>query len=151
MTFLITFSLVLKNIWVFFKQFSWEWDCWSLLDSVGICCPRRSARTTWVSRLHVYRSCNNIWTRWKNWGAKRLYHTNSNSNYAKWWWWNIIKTLSAILHLCTFNSDWSSFLNFFCADITHPTPDLTGYITEGQIYIDRQLHNRQVGYVETFG
>ncbi|MBA0624064.1 hypothetical protein Godav_009473, partial [Gossypium davidsonii] len=28
-------------------------------------------------------------------------------------------------------------------DITHPTPDLTGYITEGQIYIDRQLHNRQ--------
>ncbi|GFS34666.1 ATPase, V1 complex, subunit B protein [Actinidia rufa] len=27
--------------------------------------------------------------------------------------------------------------------ITHPTPDLTGYITEGQIYIDRQLHNRQ--------
>ncbi|KAK4803774.1 hypothetical protein SAY86_003591 [Trapa natans] len=30
------------------------------------------------------------------------------------------------------------------ADITHPTPDLTGYITEGQIYIDRQLHNRQI-------
>lgn len=30
-------------------------------------------------------------------------------------------------------------------DITHPTPDLTGYITEGQIYIDRQLYNRQVG------
>ena len=29
-------------------------------------------------------------------------------------------------------------------DITHPIPDLTGYITEGQIYIDRQLHNRQV-------
>ncbi|KAF2322687.1 hypothetical protein GH714_028592 [Hevea brasiliensis] len=28
-------------------------------------------------------------------------------------------------------------------DITHPTPDLTGYITEGQIYIDRQLYNRQ--------
>merc|ERR1719515_225839 len=25
-------------------------------------------------------------------------------------------------------------------DITHPIPDLTGYITEGQIYIDRQLH-----------
>ena len=31
------------------------------------------------------------------------------------------------------------------ADITHPIPDLTGYITEGQIYVDRQLHNRQVG------
>merc|ERR1711994_57878 len=28
-------------------------------------------------------------------------------------------------------------------DITHPIPDLTGYITEGQIYVDRQLHNRQ--------
>jgi len=29
-------------------------------------------------------------------------------------------------------------------DITHPIPDLTGYITEGQIYVERQLHNRQV-------
>jgi len=29
-------------------------------------------------------------------------------------------------------------------DITHPIPDLTGYITEGQIFIDRQLYNRQV-------
>lgn len=29
-------------------------------------------------------------------------------------------------------------------DITHPIPDLTGYITEGQIYIERQLHNRQI-------
>lgn len=29
-------------------------------------------------------------------------------------------------------------------DITHPIPDLTGFITEGQIYIDRQLHNRQI-------
>ncbi|RWW40400.1 hypothetical protein BHE74_00054192 [Ensete ventricosum] len=36
---------------------------------------------------------------------------------------------------------------YFCTDITHPTPDLTGYITEGQIYIDRQLHNRQVMYM----
>lgn len=26
-------------------------------------------------------------------------------------------------------------------DITHPIPDLTGYITEGQIYIDRHLYN----------
>jgi vacuolar-type H+-ATPase subunit B/Vma2 len=32
----------------------------------------------------------------------------------------------------------------FYLDITHPIPDLTGYITEGQIYVDRQLHNRQV-------
>jgi len=29
-------------------------------------------------------------------------------------------------------------------DITHPIPDLTGYITEGQVYIDRQIHNRQI-------
>eukprot|EP01121_Diplochlamys_sp_Union-15-3_P006192 TRINITY_DN166_c0_g1_i2.p1 TRINITY_DN166_c0_g1~~TRINITY_DN166_c0_g1_i2.p1 ORF type:complete len:514 (+),score=113.17 TRINITY_DN166_c0_g1_i2:34-1542(+) len=29
-------------------------------------------------------------------------------------------------------------------DITHPIPDLTGYITEGQIYIDRQIYNRQI-------
>lgn len=29
-------------------------------------------------------------------------------------------------------------------DITHPIPDLTGYITEGQIFVDRQLSNRQI-------
>ncbi|GIQ88819.1 hypothetical protein KIPB_011158, partial [Kipferlia bialata] len=29
-------------------------------------------------------------------------------------------------------------------DITHTVPDLTGYITEGQIFIDRQLRNRDV-------
>ncbi|KAM3136906.1 hypothetical protein pb186bvf_010991 [Paramecium bursaria] len=29
-------------------------------------------------------------------------------------------------------------------DITHPIPDLTGYITEGQIFIDRQLNNKQI-------
>nr|XP_014351592.1 PREDICTED: V-type proton ATPase subunit B, kidney isoform [Latimeria chalumnae] len=29
-------------------------------------------------------------------------------------------------------------------DITHPIPDLTGFITEGQVYVDRQLHNRQI-------
>ncbi len=33
---------------------------------------------------------------------------------------------------------------FRYTDITHPIPDLTGYITEGQIYVDRQLHNRQI-------
>jgi len=50
-----------------------------------------------------------------------------------------------------FNYDWLSLLNLYYTDITHPTPDLTGYITEGQIYIDRQLHNRQVGYIDGFG
>jgi V/A-type H+-transporting ATPase subunit B len=29
-------------------------------------------------------------------------------------------------------------------DITHPIPDLTGYITEGQIYIDRGLHQKGI-------
>lgn len=29
-------------------------------------------------------------------------------------------------------------------DITHPIPDLTGYITEGQIIVDRNLYNRQI-------
>jgi V-type H+-transporting ATPase subunit B len=29
-------------------------------------------------------------------------------------------------------------------DITHPIPDLTGYITEGQVFVDRQLDNRQI-------
>jgi V/A-type H+-transporting ATPase subunit B len=29
-------------------------------------------------------------------------------------------------------------------DITHPIPDLTGYITEGQIVLSRELHNRNV-------
>jgi len=29
-------------------------------------------------------------------------------------------------------------------DITHPIPDLTGYITEGQIVVDRELHARGI-------
>merc|ERR1711959_111016 len=29
-------------------------------------------------------------------------------------------------------------------DITHPIPDLTGYITEGQVFVSRPLHNRQI-------
>src|SRR5438093_455673 len=29
-------------------------------------------------------------------------------------------------------------------DVTHPIPDLTGYITEGQIYIDRGLHRKGI-------
>merc|ERR1712227_533551 len=29
-------------------------------------------------------------------------------------------------------------------DITHPIPDLTGYITEGQIAVERKLHNKQI-------
>ena len=29
-------------------------------------------------------------------------------------------------------------------DVTHPIPDLTGYITEGQIYLARNLHNQGI-------
>ena len=29
-------------------------------------------------------------------------------------------------------------------DITHPIPDLTGYITEGQLVLDRQLHGQSI-------
>lgn len=29
-------------------------------------------------------------------------------------------------------------------DITHPVPDLTGYITEGQIVLSRELHNKSI-------
>jgi V-type H+-transporting ATPase subunit B len=29
-------------------------------------------------------------------------------------------------------------------DITHPIPDLTGYITEGQIFVDRALYNKGI-------
>lgn len=29
-------------------------------------------------------------------------------------------------------------------DLTHPVPDLTGYITEGQIVMDRKLHGRRI-------
>ncbi len=29
-------------------------------------------------------------------------------------------------------------------DITHPIPDLTGYITEGQIFVDRGLYNKGI-------
>ena len=43
---------------------------------------------------------------------------------------------------------WNIKFSFFLyIDITHPIPDLTGYITEGQIYVDRQLHNRQVSKI----
>ncbi len=30
-------------------------------------------------------------------------------------------------------------------DVTHPIPDLTGYITEGQFVLDRNLHQKKIG------
>ena len=29
-------------------------------------------------------------------------------------------------------------------DVTHPIPDLTGYITEGQIFLSRQIYNKGI-------
>ena len=49
-----------------------------------------------------------------------------------------------IIHLPKYHITSLHLLLNSLLDITHPIPDLTGYITEGQIYIDRQLHNRQV-------
>ncbi len=49
-----------------------------------------------------------------------------------------------VFKCCTILTCFAGDLLDLCADITHPIPDLTGYITEGQIYVDRQLHNRQI-------
>ena len=29
-------------------------------------------------------------------------------------------------------------------DVSHPVPDITGFITEGQIYIEKSLHNKKI-------
>ena len=39
---------------------------------------------------------------------------------------------------------WFPILTMPDDDITHPIPDLTGYITEGQVFVDWALHNRQI-------
>ncbi|KAM7266105.1 hypothetical protein ACFE04_019489 [Oxalis oulophora] len=43
-----------------------------------------------------------------------------------------------------YNEAYECGILFHFPNITHPTPYLTGYITQGQIYIDRQLHNQQI-------
>ena len=45
-----------------------------------------------------------------------------------------METYSTVSHLALIDD----------TDITHPIPDLTGYITEGQIFVDRQLYNKGV-------
>lgn len=70
-----------------------------------------------------------------------------------WWTWLGLATL--VFHLVSWSRPlgvkacfWVLWVwEILCADITHPIPDLTGYITEGQIYVDRQLQNRQVSWV----
>ncbi|KAJ3605102.1 hypothetical protein NHX12_027152 [Muraenolepis orangiensis] len=50
-----------------------------------------------------------------------------------------------VLVILTDMSSYAEALRELCfRHNTHPIPDLTGYITEGQIYVDRQLHNRQI-------
>ena len=48
-----------------------------------------------------------------------------------------------IKHRLSLHGD-KTHIRFVSTDITHPIPDLTGYITEGQIFVDRQLYNRQI-------
>ncbi len=56
--------------------------------------------------------------------------------------------LPCLMMVCTLPSSGTelsnSCLTIHVIDITHPIPDLTGYITEGQIIVDRNLHNRQI-------
>lgn len=77
--------------------------------------------------------------------CKKLFHkfrqpssSSSACQLYQWKDWNL-RGRHAFSEML-FNNSWIVLF----LDITHPIPDLTGYITEGQIYVDRQLHNRQV-------
>lgn len=56
--------------------------------------------------------------------------------------WPCLTMVSLIV--CVWERAKSVVCSCHSLDITHPIPDLTGYITEGQIFVDRQLHNRQI-------
>ncbi len=58
--------------------------------------------------------------------------------------WLCLTTVRALSSSPYVNNIYINMLLLLFIDITHPIPDLTGYITEGQIYVDRQLHNRQI-------
>lgn len=45
---------------------------------------------------------------------------------------------------CDFDFEMLELFTNTLVDITHPIPDLTGYITEGQIFVDRELHNKGI-------
>lgn len=51
---------------------------------------------------------------------------------------------AGIVHGCKGSVTQIPILTMPNDDITHPIPDLTGYITEGQIVLDRQLHGQSL-------
>ncbi len=51
---------------------------------------------------------------------------------------------AGIVHGCSGSVTQIPILTMPNDDITHPIPDLTGYITEGQIVLDRSLHQKAV-------
>ncbi len=51
---------------------------------------------------------------------------------------------AGIVHNCKGSVTQIPILTMPNDDITHPIPDLTGYITEGQIVLDRSLHQKAV-------
>ena len=140
----------------------------------GVCCARGSAWAAWLSRVHVYWLGHNLWACRAYRGPIRVNHSDTYFNHAKWWlvllisyvqeqancyriiWikkflfcWDICtdtKGYNLLLHLLHHELRSWGVVFFIVSDITHPIPDLTGYITEGQIYVDRQLQNRQVQF-----
>ncbi len=99
----------------------------------GVCRPRRSTRSTWLSWLHVHGFIHHLRTCRTRGRSKWFDHTNPYPDNAERWY------LSTVI-----NHEYGDNDAFSIPDITHPIPDLTGYITEGQIFVDRQLHNRQI-------
>ncbi len=51
---------------------------------------------------------------------------------------------AGIVHGCSGSVTQIPILTMPNDDITHPIPDLTGYITEGQIVLDRSLHQKAI-------
>lgn len=51
---------------------------------------------------------------------------------------------AGIIHGCNGSVTQIPILTMPNDDITHPIPDLTGYITEGQIVLDRSLHQKAI-------
>ena len=120
----------------------------------GLSCPRGGPGASRLPRIHVHRSVDHIRTCRACPGPQWLDHPDSHPHHAER---RCVPLLSLLItceqQLIIFVTSWSSFcllsIVLICAwgsltDITHPIPDLTGYITEGQIFVDRQLHNRQI-------
>ena len=103
----------------------------------GVGGARGGARSTRFPRLHVHRPVDDLRASRASPGPQRVHHAGSDPHHAE---------------------RWSVHLDSWCPhgpllkvadgagplDITHPIPDLTGYITEGQVFVDRQLYNRGI-------